>query len=247
MTNAQRIIAVKHAIERHNLQKGIGRIPLIHEAVYPTILNSGYVDAPSCHANFNCTPGNFVIVFLISRILNGSPIITADGWKVWGGYGPIRRSAEWLQRIWILTKISTGAEYIYFNTVGAGCDYIIFYEFNASEINLNSPFIIGSAPTLVYTNQYAYLSKCVDKLVIWAGHSCYFQYNQQPIWRTTSGLPLIGGASIIPLPNYMMGTLADTTRLSDQPIGNGYGVANMIYTHDTGNICSIVPIAINHS
>lgn len=233
-------------------QSGGGYIALEDEPLYPSIVSSGYVDAIGGVSTItSTTPGNFLLAFLVSR--SDDPIINAPGWTVWGGFAPIRRTTTATQRIWVLTKISTGSDLIQYNVDGAPGNYIIYYEFDSSEINLQSPIYIGPAPVIEQAGTQIRLSKSVNKLIIWVGHSCFFATNTTPnIWGTTSGLPLIHGADVVwsqDHPN-ILGSLADTTKIIDWSASgdlNSAGTANIRFIHATGSIYSVLPIAINHS
>lgn len=237
-----------------NNRNGGGTIELTDDAVYPSIISSGDIVSVSGISTITgTTPGNFLLAFFISR--SDSPVINAPGWRVWGGFAPIRRDATATQRVWVLTKQSTGSDSIKFTTGGAGAEYIIYYEFAAADVDLQNPLYIGPSPALGEDETYILLSKNVNKLVIWAGHSCYFTDNQSvPIWHTTSGLPIEAGPDgfidYVTIWNTMLGTLADTSRITDWATG-GYTTsackANMRYSHGAGGICSILPVAINHA
>lgn len=231
-----------------------GTIELEDDAVYPTIVNSGYIDSVANVSTITgATNGNFLLAFLCSRSEN--PIISAPGWKVWGGYAPIKRTSTVTQRIWVLTKQCTGNDSIEFKTYDTSnaiaTKYIIWYEFASAEIDWNNPISIPFSVSAGGDGDVIYLSKNINKLVIWAGHAPFFlTANPQPIWRTDSALPIIAGASNYAPPEtevlYGMGTLADTTKIADWA-SSGVGPASMFYFHDAGGMCSVLPVAVNHA
>lgn len=216
------------------------------DAVYPTIVNSGIVFPSNGVTTITSTPGNFLIVFFLSR--SNSPLTEITGWTNWGGYAPIRRTTDTTQRIWILSKVSTGNDS--FSVIISPSNYVVFFEL--SGVDINNPLIIGSAPVVVENNQAAILSKSKNKLMLWAGHALYFSYTGSytyvtSIWRTSSGMPIVSGVTGTETP-YYLGVLADTSKLVDWPIDVPYApsVATMEYYYDAGGQhCSILPVAIN--
>jgi hypothetical protein len=256
LTDADRLQMTTMALMRYSVVTGDGEgnnggyVELEDESVYPTIVNSGYIPTATYIATITATPGNFLLAFFISR--SNSPVVSAPGWKVWGGFAPIRRDASITQRVWVLTKTATGSDTIQFDTGGAGANYIIWYELLGADVKVSAPINIGVSPVIGPVRSNILLSKSKDKLIIWAGHSCFYDNtSSQPIWQAATGYPLLAGdGSTSVVPNWILGCMVDAKKLSDWGYDGGStsaGSAYMEFWHETNAICSILPVAINHA
>ena len=222
-------------LDHYNNFKGSTHNDLEYDSAYSTIVSSGIVYPDAGVITISSTPGNFLLVFFINR--EESPGTNVDGWKVWGGYAPLRITSDIYQKVWTLSKISTGNDSLKPHLISLG-NYVIFYEL--TNVKLDDPLVIGCAPIIIPPSETTRISKSCDKFIIFAGHSLLGSTGV--LWQTTGGMPIIAGVTgdgrI-----YALATVADSSKITDWSIGT----ANKItMRYNTAYYCSILPVAINH-